>query len=163
MQFAKDTFYATLRDRLGQLNPSRTVSINGATRPAVLVAENAPATSDSAPLDCFMLHWAGAAIVQAVAPNQALWRMDCRVAYSTCGTDASGADRGRSLAALDHELATIARPRNAPKRDFTADPPRTLGTNIFWSDPRFADVAACGNTLTQSADFTVFFFSEVTA
>jgi hypothetical protein len=40
MQFTKDTFYITLRDRLAALNPSRMITLNGVTRPAVVVAEN---------------------------------------------------------------------------------------------------------------------------
>jgi hypothetical protein len=163
MQFSKDTFYATLRDRLAQLNPARVITINGAQRPAVLVAENAPATDAPALLDCFILSWTAPAIVQAIAPDQALWRIECRIAYSTSGTDAASTDRGRTLAALDNELATISFPRNAAKRNYTTAPPTELGTNIFWSEPRFADAAPTGQTLTRDASFTVFFFSEVTA
>ena len=163
MQFTKDTFYAALRDRLAHLNPSRTVTINGAPRPAVLVAENSAASAAALPLDCFILSWTGASLVQAVAPNQALWRIECRIAYSTSGSDAAGADRGRSLAALTGELVAIAVPRNTPKTDYSSTPPAPLGTNIFWSDPRFADASSTGSALTRSADFTVFFYSEVTA
>ncbi len=36
MQFAKDSFYMALRERLASLNPQRTVTLNGATRPAVV-------------------------------------------------------------------------------------------------------------------------------
>ena len=163
MQFAKDSFYAALRDRLSQQAPARVITINGAQRPAVLVAENAPATAAPAPLDCFVLTWTAPAIVQAVGPNQALWRMECHVAYSTSGRDAASSDRGRSLAALDQDLAVIVQPRNTPKRNYAVTPPADLGTNIFWSDPRFADAAASANALTRIAQFSVFFFSEVTA
>ncbi len=44
MQFAKDSFYIALRDRLAVLNPARTVYLDGVTRPAVIVAENQPST-----------------------------------------------------------------------------------------------------------------------
>ena len=40
MQFTKDTFYITLRNRLAALNPARVITLNGLTRPAVVVAEN---------------------------------------------------------------------------------------------------------------------------
>ena len=163
MQFTKDTFYAALRDRLVHLNPSRTITINGDSRPAILVAENACASAAAVPLDCFVLYWLGASQVQAISSNQNLWRMECRVVYSTCGSDAAGTDRGRSLAALTGELAAIAVPRHAPKFNYGAIPAVALGTNIFWSDPRFADTSSSGSALTRSADFTVFFFSEVTA
>jgi hypothetical protein len=163
MQFAKDSFYAALRDRLSQINPVRVITINGAQRPALLVAENAPATAAPTPLDCFVLTWTAPAIVQAVAHNQALWRIECHVAYSTAGADAANSDRGRALAALDMDLAAIAQPRNTPKRKYTVTPAADLGTNIFWSDPRFTEAAASPNALSRVAQFTVFFFSEVTA
>lgn len=150
MQSTKDTFYAALRDRLALLSPNR----------AIIVAENAPATAAPAPLDTFILHWSAPAIIQAIAANQALWRMDCRIAYSTAGADPACTDRARSLAALTSELIAITTPRNTPKRDYATA--TDLGTNIFWSDPRFAD-AATANALTRAADFTVYFFSEVTA
>ena len=35
MQFAKDSFFLALQTRLAGLNPARTVTINGATVPAV--------------------------------------------------------------------------------------------------------------------------------
>jgi hypothetical protein len=163
MQFTKDTFYAALRDRLAHLNPSRTITMNGTQRPAVLVAENASASATAVPLDCFVLYWLGASQVQAIGSNQNLWRMECRVVYSTCGSDPAGADRGRALAALTGELAAIAVPRHAPKFNYAIAPAVALGTNIFWSDPRFADTSSTGSALTRSVDFTVFFFSEVTA
>src|SRR5580692_1250420 len=45
MQFAKDSFFLALQQRLAGLNPARTVTVNGATVPAVLVAENLPPAS----------------------------------------------------------------------------------------------------------------------
>jgi len=153
MQSTKDTFYAALRDRLARIDPQRTI----------IVAENVPATTAPAPLDSFIIHWSAPNIVQAVAANQALWRMDCRIAYSTSGADPASTDRARSIAALTYQLVAITTPRNAPKRDYTSTPAADLGTNIFWSDPRFSDAAPASSALTRAADFTVYFFSEVTA
>lgn len=163
MQFAKDSFYAALRDRLSQYDPKRVITINSVQRPAVLVAENAPTTAAPVPLDCFVLTWTAPAIVQAVGPNQALWRVECTVAYSTSGADAANSDRGRSLAALDQCLAAIAQPRNTGKRNYSVTPALDLGTNVFWSDPRFGGTTATSSALSRAAQFTVFFFSEVTA
>ena len=42
MQFAKDSFFLALQQRLAALNPARTVTLNGATVPAILVVENLP-------------------------------------------------------------------------------------------------------------------------
>src|SRR5690242_14707529 len=97
MQSTKDTFFSALRDRLAVIDPQR----------AIFVAENAPATSALAPLDSFIIHWSAPSIVQAVAANQALWRMDCRVAYATSGADPASTDRARTLAALTYELIAI--------------------------------------------------------
>ena len=45
MQFAKDSFFLALQQRLAGLNPQRTVTLNGTTVPAVVVAENLPPSS----------------------------------------------------------------------------------------------------------------------
>ena len=37
MQFAKDSFFLALQQRLAALNSARTVTLNGATVPAILV------------------------------------------------------------------------------------------------------------------------------
>ena len=56
MQFAKDSFYVTLRERLAEVNPARTTVVDGVLRPAVVVGENE--SSDIAALDgTFRLSW----------------------------------------------------------------------------------------------------------
>ncbi len=40
MQATKDSFYLTLRDRLAQADPGRTITVDGITRPAIVVVEN---------------------------------------------------------------------------------------------------------------------------
>ena len=47
MQFAKDSFFLALQERLVGINPTRTVTLNGATIPAMVVVENLPPTSTS--------------------------------------------------------------------------------------------------------------------
>ncbi len=54
MQFAKDSFFLALQSRLAGLNPARTVTINGATVPAVLVVENLPPPGRSRCLTLFI-------------------------------------------------------------------------------------------------------------
>src|SRR5664279_746773 len=44
MQPTKDSFYVALRDRLVVVDPNRTVTLDGATRPAIAVLENEPPT-----------------------------------------------------------------------------------------------------------------------
>ena len=54
MQFAKDSFFLALQSRLAGLNPARTVTINGATVPAVLVVENLPPSLGEAVAEHFL-------------------------------------------------------------------------------------------------------------
>ena len=63
MQFAKDSFYIALRDRLAVVNPARTVAINGTVRPAVLVAENEPVSAASLLPNVFQVTWMAAQAV----------------------------------------------------------------------------------------------------
>ena len=56
MQSAKDTFYITLRNRLAVLNPSRTIVVRGAVRPAIFVAENELVAATN-PSEAFVLTW----------------------------------------------------------------------------------------------------------
>ena len=63
MQFAKDSFYMALRDRLASLNPQRTVTVNGVSRPAVIVAENEVVVPVEPLPDTFYIEWGAAQFV----------------------------------------------------------------------------------------------------
>lgn len=161
MQSAKDSFFVALRDRLAALAPGRTVYVDGATRPAVLVAENEPVTAAAPLLDAFHLHWGA---VQVVTPGarRPLLRLDCRIAYGTQGSEeASSVDRGRALAALDLELAEILSPRFSAKQDYTQAPAVDLGSVVLWSAPEFATVEANDGELRRAASIALFFWPEV--
>jgi hypothetical protein len=162
MQPIKDSFYVALRDRLAALNPARTVTVLGVTRPAVLVSENLLA--DSAPLlpEAFYLSWRE---VSTESPMQRLdlplLRLACEITYWTQGTDAlSSQDRGRTLAQLDSELMSIATPRNAPLADHSQSPALALDTNIFWTAPQLAAPVELGNKMTRVASLQVFAHAE---
>jgi hypothetical protein len=169
MQFAKDSFYMVLRERLAVLNPERTVVRNGATRPAVVVGENEPTTSEMRQANVFYIWWGGARL----APHQAGARrpgmaLGCEIRYGTSGTTEGNVDRGRLLAALDEELLGICHPGWAPKRDFTRTPTVDLGTNILWSSPELEEAQSNGRAsgageefLEHQAKLTLFFFPEV--
>src|SRR3954452_19633103 len=103
MQFAKDSFYMALRERLAALNPSRTVTLNGATRPAVIVAENEMVTPVEPLPDAFYLEWGPAKTVARHAGALALMQMECVISHHTFGTCATAVDRGRTLTALHSE------------------------------------------------------------
>jgi hypothetical protein len=174
MQFTKDTFYITLRDRLASLNPLRTITLNGVTRPAVVVAENEVVIPVKPQPDAFYLEWGAAAPVLRQIGDRAIYAFDCVISYHTFGTVESGVDRGRSLAALDSELLGMCLPGAAPKVDYSQTPSVDLGTSIVWTTPQFAKVVGSeaprtealprgtsGIRLERTASVKVFFFPEV--
>lgn len=172
MQFAKDSFYLALRDRLAALNSERIVVVDGVERPAVLVVENEPATAAPPLPNAYYLRWGAAHIVSgsetAIRP---LMKIECRVEYFAAPTLPAAVDRGRALAALDTEFLRLCTPARTPKLDATKTPAAPLGTFVFWSTPEFSDakrevvsgfersgeLAALGRVVTLA----VFFFSEV--
>ncbi len=186
MQFAKDSFFLSLQQRLAGLNPARTVTINGATMPAVLAAENLPPASAEPLPDTFYIEWGTAAVIDGHAGDAALMSVECMISYYTFGTVQSMVDRGRVLGQLDGELLSICQPTNTEKYDYTQSPPLDLGTSVFWNQPVFAQATTTGaedNTVAyqargvrramyeqayqdgraeRRAELTVFFFSEVT-
>ena len=175
MQFTKDSFYMALLERLMSLNPSRTVFLNGTTRPALIVAENELVIPVEPLPDAFYIEWGSVQPVQRLEGDRALLEMDCSISHHTFGTVQSGVDRGRTLAALDMELLSICQPQRAPKRDYAQTPSLDLGTNIFWTTPNLGKISGSeasrseglprgseGIRLERSVTIKVFFFSEVT-
>jgi hypothetical protein len=89
-------------------------------------------------------------------------QMNCTITYSTIGTpNSTGADRGRSLAALDSELLAITAAGFTAKLDYTQSPPAPLGTNILWTRPVFADSQSLGAELRRVATLTIFFYPQL--
>ncbi len=186
MQFAKDSFFLALQQRLAGLNPARTVMINGATVPAVLVTENLPPASAEPQPNTFYIEWGTATVVGGHAGDAALMSLACVISYYTLGTVQSMVDRGRVLGQLDNELLAICQPTNTEKYDYTQSPSVDLGTAVFWNQPTLQEATTSGaedNTLAyqgravrramyeqayqdgrveRRAELTVFFFSEVT-
>lgn len=186
MQFAKDSFFLALQQRLAALNPARTVTINGTTVPAVLVAENLPPTAAEPQPNAFYIEWGTAAVIDGHAGDAALMSLQCVVSYYTLGTVQSMVDRGRVLGQLDGELLAICQPTNTEKYDYTQSPSVDLGTTVFWNQPTFQEATTSGvedNTsayqgralrramyeqayqdgrVERRAGLTIFFFSEVT-
>jgi hypothetical protein len=186
MQFAKDSFLLALQQRLGGLNPARTVTINGATVPAVVAVENLPSACAEPQPNAFYIEWGSATVIGGHAGNSALMSLQCAISYYTLGTVQSMVDRGRVLGQLDDELLGICQPTNTEKYDYTQSPSADLGTSVFWNQPTFAEATTSGvedNTTVyqgravrramyeqayqdgraeRRATLTVFFFSEVT-
>jgi hypothetical protein len=186
MQFAKDSFFMALQQRLAVLNPARTVTINGATTPGVVVVENLPPTAAEPQANAFYIEWGTASVIDGHAGNSALMSIDCVISYYTLGTTQSMVDRGRVLGELDDELLGICQPTNTEKYDYTQSPPADLGTSVFWNQPLFAEATSSGlednsvayqgratrkamyeqayqdGRVERRAQLTIFFFSEVT-
>jgi hypothetical protein len=170
MQFAKDSFYIALRERLSSVNPARVVSIAGEPRPALIVTENEVVTSTQALPDVFYVDWGRLQVVKEHAPGgRPLLGLECAIRYISAGTCPSGVDRGRTLAALDTELLTICHPAHTRKRDYTQSPSVDLGSNIFWTAPdiesleigRAGEVDEPANSrVRHRAQLTVYFFPE---
>lgn len=141
MQFTKDSFYMALLQRLVSLNPLQTVTLDGTTRPAIIVAENELVISARPVPDAFYIEWGEAQMVQRQVGGRGLMEMECVISYHTFGTVQSGVDRGRALAALDIELLSICEPPRTAKRDYTQSPSVDLGTSILWTTPSLSKVA----------------------
>ena len=170
IQLAKDTFYATLRDRVAAGNAARTVVIRGTVRPAVLVAENelpGAALDGISPADAFCLHWTRLSVdTQGPLPLIAL---GCEIRYATDGTGGmAGMDRGRALAAMDAEL--VAAISTAPQTSSSiqvaevvgggASTGSMTGTNVFWGDVSFKPAAMKNERMERRAEVEVFSYGQ---
>ena len=161
MQAAKDTFYVALRDRLVQCDPNLTITIDGATRPAIVVLENEIPASQPLQNDAFYLEWGG---VRSVRPDSSgLLAMDCLVYYTSAGQqDTGGVGRGRDLGKLDGDLLTMCSPPQAHKYDYSTGSAVDLGSYIFWSLPELKPAKAGPTQVGREAHVTVYFYPEVT-
>ncbi|HTS37800.1 MAG TPA: hypothetical protein VMH04_19150 [Candidatus Solibacter sp.] len=172
MQFAKDSFFLALQSRLAGLDPGRTITLNGATVPGIVVVENLPPSSAEPQPNAFYIEWGAAQVVAGHARNAALMSMECVISYYTLGSVASMVDRGRMLGQMDEELLAICQPPNTEKIDYSQSPSADLGTKVFWSQPVFEEKqkTAVDDLAARHPDarverrvrLNVFFFSEVT-
>ncbi len=156
MQFAKDSFYAALRERLAAVNPARSGVVDGTVRPAVVVRENELGKVSELE-NTFLLSWGEFSSVG----GSGLLKMSCTIEYSTRGFDGTGGDRGRALGALDGELQAIGNPPRIAKSDYMKVPPASLGTMVFWTDLEFANPKDEAGRMSRTASTTVYFVSEV--
>ncbi len=160
MQSTKDSFYVGLRDRLVAVNPNRTVTLDGVTRPAIAVIENEPPSGAPLLCDAFYLHWGNACPAPVSAGT--LMEMACTISYSTKGTMQSGnLDRGRDLASLDSDLLAICAPPQAVKCDYSSGNPVALGSTIFWTQPVMNASKSTPPYVGREVTVTIFFYPEV--
>jgi hypothetical protein len=171
MQFAKDSFFVALQQRLAALNSSRVITVNGATVPAILVVENLPPYSADPQPNTFYVEWGEAGVIEGHAGNNPMMSLDCVISYYTIGTVQSMVDRGRVLGELDEELLGMCQPPNTEKRDYTQSPSADLGTSVFWGQPLLGESKKSAVTdnaeryqdarVERKAQLTIYFFSEV--
>ena len=160
MQPAKDSFYVELRNRLVAVDPQRTITIDGATRPAIVVAENEPPITAPALCDAFYLYWGSAHPVQPSIGT--MMALDCTISYCTAGTEQNGwLDRGRDLASLDNDLLAICAPAHTAKCDYSSGSPVALGSTIFWSQPVLSASKTTPPYIGREIALTLFFYPEV--
>lgn len=151
MQFAKDSFFLALQQRLAGVSPARTVTLNGTTVPALAVVENlTPSFAEPQP-NTFYIEWGAAEVVSGSAGNGALMSLNVVVSYYTLGSVPSMVDRGRLLAQLDDELLAICQPPSTEKRDYTQSPSADLGTSVFWNQPVFGEGKGSGRFWGRSS------------
>lgn len=160
MQATKDTFYVALRDRLVAVDPGRTLTLDGVTRPAIAVVENEPPNGAPQLCDGFYLQWGEAR--PALPFTGSLLAMDCALSYRTKGSVANGGlDRGRDLASLDNDLLAMCTPPQAAKSDYSTGSPVGLGSTIFWTRPVMRASKAMSPYVGREATITVYFYPEV--
>lgn len=170
LQVAKDTFYAALRDRVAAGNSARTVVVRGLLRPGVVVAENelpGAAVDGIAPAEAFCLRWTGLRVDTQGAMT--LVAATCEIRYATDGTQgAAGLDRGRSLGAMDAELATAVgmAPQSAAGvlvaeiAGGGASIETATGMNVFWGDVAFKPAVMRGERMERTAEVEVYCYGQ---
>ena len=160
MQPAKDSFYVALRDRLVAVDPQRTITIDGATRPAIAVVENEPPAAAPPLCDAFYLNWGSAHMVQPSVGT--MMALDCTISYCTAGQEQNGwLDRGRDLASLDNDLLAICSPAHTAKCDYSSGSPVPLGSTIFWTQPVLGEAKTTPPHVGRQNTVTLFFYPEV--
>jgi hypothetical protein len=160
MQPAKDSFYVELRNRLVAFDPQRTITLDGATRPAIAVSENEPPAAAPPLCDAFYLHWGSAHPVQP--PVGTMMALDCTISYCTAGSEQNGwLDRGRDLASLDNDLLAICAPAHTTKYDYSSGSPVPSGSTIFWTQPVLSAAKSAPAYVSREVAITVFFYPEV--
>ena len=170
VQATKDTFYSMLQSRIAALNPARTIVLRGVLRPGVLVPENelpGAAVDGISPAETFCIRWTGLKIdAQSAGP---MLTLSCEIRYASDGTPGNASmDRGRTLAAMDAELATALTtwPLNHAAETFAeirgggACTSMPLASTIFWSEASFAPVVSRGERLERIAHLEVFGYGQ---
>jgi len=166
MQAAKDSFFRVLQSRLATVNPARTITVDGVTKPAILVVENEAYPPPKLFFHTFYLQWLGAPAVrgfsQTLAPR---YEQIAQIEYFVQGTASLQrpfADRGRVMAQLDREVVEILFPGFTEKLDYSVTPPQSLSSMVRWRwTPDLRTTAdGDGSVLRRIATVNVSFYLE---
>ncbi len=166
MQAAKDSFFRALQTRLAVVNSARTITVDGITKPAILVAENESYPPGKLLFNAFYIHWLGAPAVRefggTLAPR---YEQIAHIEYFVRGTadlQKPFADRGRLLGEMDRELVLILFPGFTPKLDYSQGPPTPLGSSVTWRySPSFRTLTEReGSVLRRIATVNISFYLE---
>jgi len=164
MQAAKDSFFRALQSRLAVVNPARTITMDGVTRPAILVVENESYPPPKLFFNTFYIHWLGAPAIREFSGTLApRYSLAAQLEYFVQGTPSLQrpfADRGRLLAQLDRELIEILFPGSAEKLDYGSAPPASLGSSLLWRWTPSFQTFADGGVLRRLTTVNVSFFLE---
>jgi hypothetical protein len=57
---------------------------------------------------------------------------------------------------MDAEIAAMLTPANAPKIDYTQNPPVPMNTSIFWTEPAFLPAESSRDRVERVATVTLF-------
>ncbi len=134
--------------------------LDGATRPAIAVIENEPASGAPLLCDAFYLYWGNARPAIPAIGN--MMAMECTISYCTRGSVQNASlDRGRDLASLDNDLLAICSPPQTVKNDYSSGTPVSLGSTIFWTQPMLNAAKSIPPYLGREITVTVYFYTEV--
>jgi hypothetical protein len=148
----------SLRTRLTEINPERTVLIRGSIRPGILV-EEAEAPFSQIPKDVFILRWLDVGVDPDL--GSPMMATECEVFYQTLGTQIfGGLDRGRLLSAMDKELMGMLSPLQTPKFSYATDPPAVMLTQVFWGEPVFGSAVTQRDSISRSVKLRVYCYLE---
>ena len=169
MQAAKDSFFRALQARLALVNAARTITVDGVTKPAILVAENEPYPPGKLFFNAFYIHWLGAPAVREFSGTLApRYEQIAHIEYFVRGTadlQKPFADRGRLVGEMDRELVLILFPGFTPKLNYSPSPPGppvSLGSSVTWRfSPSLRTVTEReGSVLRRIATVNVSFYLE---
>jgi hypothetical protein len=143
IQAAKESLYATLRDRLQVINPGRIAKLGGTTRIAIAMETMCTSEAEKSVPGVFYLGFSGVETVpETGASGGVLLRLHCAVHYSD--------ESERTISEMDEELMKATMPTSTALMDWSTAPPVRMGDRIFWTMPK---ITGAGQRTAEMALF----------